>query len=186
MTELFFRNVIPERTYSGKQFSDYRYYKTYLADDFKSRCGYTGCSDFWFGGKTNFQIDHFKPKSIYPELETNYSNLVYCCSYVNRAKGNDCGTYLDPVDTDYNLYFYRDEFGNIYPKEESESAKYMYIKLKLYLKRYSIIWMLEQLEQKLTDLRVLIESTHNELAMELYIQVSFKYQDYLKNLRAIQ
>ncbi len=186
MCKLNFRYASPERRYSGRELTDYRGYKDNLAEDFKSRCGYTSCLDCWFGGKTNFQIDHFKPKSKYPELTTKYKNLVYSCSYVNRAKSDDEGNYLDPVDIDYNLHFYRDQLGNIYPRQDSEAAKYMYIKLKLYLKRYSIIWMLEQLEQKLNELQTLIEGTQNELAKELYIQISFRYHSYLKNLRATQ
>lgn len=185
MSELLFRNTPPERTYSGNELADYRRYKDALAKDFNYRCGYTHCSDYWFGGKNNFQIDHFRPKSKFPELERNYKNLVYSCSYVNRAKSNDFGNYIDPVDVDYNLHFYRDELGNIYPKQGSEPGSLMYLKLKLYLKRYSIIWMLEQLEQKLNELQPLIESTQNETAKELYIQISFKYHKYLKNLRAI-
>ncbi len=186
MSELFFRNEPPKRTYSGKKLSDYRRYKDSLAQDFKNRCGYTYCLDFWFGGKPNFQIDHFKPKSKFPELETDYNNLVYSCSYVNRAKSDDIGLYLDPVDEDYNAHFYRDELGNIYPREESQAAKYMYIRLKLYLKRHSIIWMLDQLEQKMFLLQNLIEELNNPEAKELYLAVSFKYNEYKKHLRAIQ
>jgi hypothetical protein len=185
MCELNFRNTTPERKYSGRELADYRGYKDILANDFKSRCGYTGCLDFWFGGKTNFQIDHFKPKSIYPELERKYTNLVYSCSYVNRAKSNDDGMYLDPVDVDYNLHFYRDKLGNIYPREDSEAAKYMYIKLKLYLKRYSIIWMLDELEQRMFQLQEIIEESDNLHAKELFIQISFKYNNYKKHLRAL-
>lgn len=47
-------------------------------------------NDYWL----NFQIDHFKPISKYPELERNYKNLVYCCSYVNRAKSDDLGLFI--------------------------------------------------------------------------------------------
>lgn len=186
MSELLFREVPPERNYTGKKLSDYRQYKDFLARDFKNRCGYTHCLDFWFGGKTNFQIDHFKPKSKFPDLETEYNNLVYSCSYVNRAKSNDDGSYLDPVDEDYNAHFYRDELGNIYPREGSEAARYMYIRLKLYLKRHSIIWMLEQLEQKMLLLQQLIEDLDNPEAKDLYLAVSFKYNDYKKYLRAVQ
>ena len=186
MTELLFRNEWPVRTYSGKKLLDYRRYKDSLAQDFNHRCGYTYCLDFWFGGKTNFQIDHFKPKSKFPELETEYNNLVYSCSYVNRAKSDDVGLYLDPVNEDYNSHFYRDELGNIYPREDSQAAKYMYIRLKLYLKRHSIIWMLDQLEQKMFLLQNLIEELQNPEAKELYLALSFKYNDYKKHLRAIQ
>ncbi len=187
MASLSFREICPQSTYTGKEYSDYRRYKGILASDFNSRCGYTNCYDFWFGGQNNFQIDHFKPKSKYPELETCYSNLVYTCSYVNRAKSDDdLDKYIDPVNEDYNTHFHRDELGNIYPIENSERAKYMYIKLKLYLKRYSIIWMLDQLEKRMYTLQELIEKTNNSEAKELFIQITMKYNDYKKYLRAVQ
>ena len=180
MSQLNFRDTSPSRSYTGREFSDYKRYKDSLEKDFCQRCGYTYCHQDWFGGKRNFQIDHFKPKSIYPELETKYSNLVYSCSYVNRAKSDDIGNYIDPCDVDYNDHFYRDELGNIYPVETSNSAKYMYKKLKLYLKRYSIIWMLEQLEKRMSILRELIERTENEEAKKLFIVITFQYMDYKK------
>ena len=184
MNQVAYRSEIPKRTYSGRELKDYKRYKDSLERDFNERCGYTCCQQIWFGGKRNFQIDHFKPKSIYPDLETKYSNLVYSCSYVNRAKGDDNATYLDPVDVDYNLHFYRDDLGNIFPIEGSDSAKYMYIRLKLYLKRYSIIWMLEQLEIKMEQLRILIEKTDNEEVKDLFVAITFKYMDYKKYLKA--
>ena len=98
---------------------------------------------------------------------------------------DDIGIYIDPCDVDYNAHFYRDELGNIYPVENSDSAKYMYRKLKLYLKRYSIIWMLEQLEIKKEKLRALIEATKDKEAIELYVAIDFKYMDYKKHLKAI-
>ena len=187
MNKKLFRTECPQRTYSGEEYTDYRNYKDHLASDFKSRCGYTNCADFWFGGKTNFQIDHFKPKSKYPEQETKYSNLVYSCSYVNRAKSNDDKEfYLDPVNEDYNLHFYRDELGNIYPKEDSKAAKYMYIKLKLYLKRYSIIWMLDQLQERMDQLQEIIEKSNNVHAKNLFLELAMKYNNYTKYLRATQ
>ncbi len=186
MIEIQFRNIAPKRTYSGKELSDYKQYKSFLEKDFNERCGYTDCHQFWFGGKRNFQIDHFKPKSIHPELETKYFNLVYCCSYVNRAKSNDAGKYIDPCNSDYNQHFYRDSFGNIIPRDNSEEAKYMYRMLKLFLIRYGIIWMLEQLELRMAKLRELIEKTGDEEAKALFQEVTFKYMDYKKYLRAEQ
>jgi hypothetical protein len=181
-----FRNTVPKRTYTGRELSDYRKYKNFLAIDFNERCGYTDCNHFWLGGKRNFQIDHFKPKSKHPDLERNYSNLVYACSYVNRAKSDDFGNYIDPCETDYNQHFYRDSYGNIFPKEDSEPAKYMYKKLKLYLKRYGIIWMLDQLEQRMYILQDLIKATGNEEAKELLVDITMNYLDYKKYLRVEQ
>ncbi|MBK7379262.1 MAG: hypothetical protein IPJ03_09675 [Ignavibacteriales bacterium] len=186
MAENKFRNISPKRTYKGKEFADYKRYKDSLAKDFNERCGYTDCPQFWFGGKRNFQIDHFNPKSQHPELETKYSNLVYTCSYVNRAKSDDIGNYIDPCDTDYNEHFYRDDLGNIFPKDNSESAKYMFKKLKLFLKRYGIIWMIDQLQQRMFKLQDLIKETDNAEAKTLFIEITMEYNDYIKYLRAEQ
>jgi hypothetical protein len=185
MSQLPFRDSTPKRSYTGKELANYRDYKDYLEKDFNQRCGYTDCHQFWFGSKRNFQIDHFKPIKHFPELETKYSNLVYSCSYVNRAKW-DVGNYIDPCDIDYNQHFYRDELGNIFPKSDSDAAKYMHKKLKLFLKRYGIIWMLDQLEQRMYKLQELIEATGDSEAKELFIEVSFKYNNYKKYLRAEQ
>lgn len=185
VNEFPFREFSPSRNYTGKELKDYKRYKDSLVKDFQNRCGYTYCFDFWFGGQVSFQIDHFKPKSIFPNLETKYSNLVYSCSYINRAKSNDVGLYIDPCDVDYNDHFYRDELGNIYPKEDSQYAKYMYKSLKLYLKRYSIIWMIDQLEKRMFKLQEIIENTNNQEAKELFVEITFIYNNHKKYLRAI-
>lgn len=185
MSNINFRDTPPKRTYTGKELKDYKAYKDALENDFLERCGYTFCQQAWFGGRRNFQIDHFKPKSIHPELETKYSNLVYSCSYVNRAKSDDIGKYIDPCDVDYNEHFYRDELGNIYPVENSESAKYMYRKLKLFLKRYSIIWLLEQLEIKKEHLWKLIQEHGDQDAKDLYILIDRQYMNHKKYLTAV-
>jgi hypothetical protein len=186
MIELQFRSKAPIRTYSGKVFSNYRAYKDFLERDFNERCGYTDCPQFWFGGKRNFQIDHFMPRSSHSHLANTYSNLVYSSSHVNRAKSDDIGDYIDPCDTDYNEHFYRDSGGNIFPKESSAPAKYMYKKLKLYLKRYGIIWTLDQLEQRMFRLQQLIEATGDQDAKELFVSIGMKYNNYKRHLKAVQ
>lgn len=35
-----------------------------------------------------FGVDHFKPKSVAPELQTHYGNLYYCCNLCNTYKGS--------------------------------------------------------------------------------------------------
>ncbi|OCG15126.1 hypothetical protein [Gilliamella sp. WF3-4] len=182
-----FREKTPKRAYQKKH-NNYRDYKPYLAEDFHYRCGYTDCIDFWFGGKHNFHIDHFLPKKKYPNLENEYSNLVYACSYVNILKSDDVGNYLDPCNEDFNRHFYRDNMGCIYPRQESEQAIYMYKKLKLYLARYSIIWTLEQLEAKINKLLSLkktiknIESINEINDMIVDLTGSFlEYKNYLNN-----
>ena len=188
MPRIPFRKKASQRTYSGPKLSSYRRYKKYLRKDFNGRCGYSDCRDFWFGGPNNFEIDHFKPKSIFPSLKECYDNLVYSCAFANRAKSNDWDEkmYLDPVRIDYNKHFYRDESGNICPDENSPAAQYMYKKMKLYLKRYGIIWMLDTLQEKMRLLAQVIEKEKNkpdrQKLMTLHYQLSRSFQSYLTYL----
>ncbi|SUB31436.1 Uncharacterised protein [Yersinia pseudotuberculosis] len=145
-----------------KKYVSYNCFKPYLAKDFNYRCGYTDSPDFWFGGKSNFHIDHFIPWKNHPDipnLKTDYNNLVYCCSFVNILKSNDETDYLDPCNHDYNKHFYRNVHGEIKPNPQSKTAIYMYNKLKLYMQRYQLIWMLDNLFNKLELLSIAIENT---------------------------
>ena len=181
-----FRKISPKRSYDGPELKPYRKYKEFLRTDFNKRCGYSDCPEIWFGGKSNFHIDHFLPKSKHPQLECQYSNLIYSCSFINIAKSDDEGQYLDPCEIDYNDHFERDELGNIIPKTESEQAEYMIRKLKMYLKRYGIIWMLENLRDKISQIDKVIkrtiesESRHNLL--QLSHELSIEFQKYLAYL----
>ena len=178
-----FRDIAPIRTCT-KVYRTYSSYKPYLAKDFSNKCGYTHCSDFWFGGKNNFHIDHFMPCKKFPLLKTEYNNLIYSCSYVNILKSDDLGTYLDPCNEDYNLHFNRTIYGAIIPI--SNEAKYMYMKMKLYLDRYRIIWILDQLGVKICRLQEIIEKTNDQEVKEIYIALSFKYNNYIQYLKATQ
>lgn len=183
-----FREVAPLRTFSGTPYNDYKKYKNCLSIDFNNRCGYTNCPDIWFGGKRCFHIDHFKPKSKYPSLETSYSNLVYSCSYVNIQKSDDDGMYLDPCNIDFNQHFFRDDEGNIQPIFASAEACYMHKKLKLGLSRYGLIWRLDQLLIKKMEIRKLlngaIHQQHPNRAeyLEKYFIIDSKFIDYFKYL----
>lgn len=184
-----FRTTFPQRTCTIRK-ANYRDYKSYLANDFNHRCGYTDCKDYWFGGNNNFHIDHFIPwkgKANATALKCDYQNLVYCCSYVNIAKSNDegPGKYLDPCNVDFNQHFYRDNTGQIWPNSKSSEAKYMHSKLKLFLKRYQLIWLLDQLEDRMQKLSRIIQSNNgadNEssiLLADLVIEYQ-RYQNYLR------
>jgi HNH endonuclease len=186
-----FRTSAPARTYSGADLASYQKYKKQLALDFRKRCGYTDCPDFWFGGMNAFHIDHRKPKSKHPHLERKYSNLIYACSHVNQAKSNDdADEYLDPCDVEYNDHFGRDAEGNIVPLPGSQEAGYMYTKLKLYLQRYGIIWTLETLEAKLDELRTLLgrvaDSQVRSELLEQHLKVTTKFFEYKAYLAANQ
>ena len=174
-----FRSIPPKRTCT-KRYSRYNRYKPFLAEDFNHKCGYTDCSDYWFGGQRNFQIDHFKPKVKYPHLISEYGNLVYCCSYVNRAKlDDDSPNYLDPCEVDYNLHFERDERGFIVGK--TPQGCYMVEHLQLNLFRYAICWNLDRLSEGIRKLKeVARTSEEKSLLLDLYEEY-YKYEDYLRD-----
>ncbi|SEH27476.1 HNH endonuclease family protein [Chryseobacterium culicis] len=185
----YFRKDSPKRTCT-KTYANYKSFKKYLREDFNFRCGYTDCSDFWFGGSNTFHIDHFKPYSKYPTLKTTYSNLVYCCSYVNILKSNDEGNYLHPYDVDFNEHFDRNIEGRITPKATSVEANYMYNKLKLGLKRYALIWKLDELVDKQKRLIEKIETLEDgDLKDSLHIlnsKLSIYINKYLLGLKGEQ
>ncbi len=184
-----FRYNSPART-CIKTYASYRSYKKYLVVDFNSRCGYTDCHDFWFGGPNNFHIDHFKPFSKNPRLETDYSNLVYCCSYVNILKSDDEGDYIDPCDVDFNEHFERDNDGGIIPKVTSKEAKYMFSKLQLGLVRYKLIWKLDEILDRLSKLQTEIHNPRNTLIKNdlriIHSELSEEFTTYLQYLKVNQ
>lgn len=157
---ILFRKDHPIRT-CKKKYQDYRRFKEDLRNDFKGRCGYTDCPDYYFGGKNTFHIDHFKPKSTHKHLENEYSNLIYSCSYVNIKKSDHITQIFDPCEVDMNLHFYRDEYGNIVPFSSSPIAIGMARDLGLNMSRYGIIWMLESLENLKSSLSDMCEGDDN-------------------------
>ena len=68
----------------------------------------------------------------------------------------------------------------------------MFVKLKLYLQRYGIIWTLEAIRAKLNELRALIDhiaDTDPKVKLELlerHLKISGMFEDYLKYLEANQ
>ena len=38
--------------------------------------------------QTSFEVDHYRPQSLFPDLRNEYSNLYYACNSCNRRKGS--------------------------------------------------------------------------------------------------
>lgn len=198
-----FRENNPKRTYDGPRKRNYRQYRTRLREDFNRRCGYSDVSEHFLFDTSLFHIDHFRPKaqSKFPHLETEYTNLVYCSCYVNRCKKDDWHGddkisfvedkgYLDPCEVDYNEHFHRNDKGEILPNEESPVAKYMYKRLKLYLKRYGIFWTLERIDRKLSEIELKIDnvqvSVSNKRDIEVLKDIHYKLSsDFRNHLRLL-
>jgi len=142
----------------SKTYKNYRSFKQYLINDFNKRCGYCDDLDDFNGGENNYQIDHFKPKKLFSELETEYSNLVYSCPFCNRAKWDKWkkNGFLDPCGEEYDNHLER--LGNGKIKYKSLRGKYIYVNLNLHLVRHEILWMIEKIQKQKKELKAYLKS----------------------------
>ena len=101
------------RRHGPDGWSDYRRYRPWLRDEFCFRCVYCLIREPWVDMRRGYQIDHFIPQKLRPELKADYDNLLYLCPACNNLKG----AYLLPdpsvVALDSCLCFLRD--GNVKP-----------------------------------------------------------------------
>ncbi|CAC9538139.1 hypothetical protein [uncultured Gammaproteobacteria bacterium] len=175
----------PSRTCT-KTYSSYRSFRSYLADDFNHRCGYCDDPDIHYGQTISYHIDHFKPKSKFPDLETNYSNLVYSCPYCNGAKSDkwqEVDGFIDPCDNEYDKHLERTDKGKI--TCVTQRGQYIVENLRLYLKRHELIWSLAILEWQKQQLNQINTIDSNELMVlrkfkEIQEQID-KYNNILKD-----
>lgn len=196
-----FHKIPPTLSTNIKRRSRYGNYKDDLVRDFHHCCGYCDDSDLYIGGKRFYQIDHFAPKSLFAELENEYSNLVYSCPFCNRAKSNkwlgttstenivDNKGFINPHDPDYGNHLKRDNDGKIIPLDTI--GEYMYNELNLGLVRHQIIYKLDIIFKKLEDLKGKIklkqqnkqtnDSEYTHL-LETYFLITTDFFDYYLNL----
>ena len=72
----YYRNGVGNRPTDSR----WRDFRKYLGQRFHLQCGY--CESICEG-----QVDHFQPKSRFPELVYEWSNWIFACSACNQAKG---------------------------------------------------------------------------------------------------
>lgn len=84
-----------------------KYIREALLEMSHNKCCYCECK---IGrGEREMHVDHFKPKSIYPELVVAWENLFPACPHCNKEKSDhDSGEYsiINPVDDNPKDYFY--------------------------------------------------------------------------------
>ena len=66
---------------------NYEAYRPSLRRDFDFRCAYCLRHEFFFGGGEAGEIDHFRPRHLFPELLAAYGNLYWSCRKCNAVKG---------------------------------------------------------------------------------------------------
>ena len=73
------------RTEQPIQHRDYRAFKPTLRREFRERCVYCCAPDA--GLTDGYGVDHYRPKSLFPDLIRSYGNLFYSCNSCNARKG---------------------------------------------------------------------------------------------------
>jgi hypothetical protein len=78
-------------------YAGYGGYKPWLRDEFTFRCVYCLEREAWYPDRdASFSTDHFDPKLLSPERESEYTNLVYACTRCNSLKRAELAL-LDPM-----------------------------------------------------------------------------------------
>jgi hypothetical protein len=101
-------------------------------------CAYCLLKELFCGGPDNYEIDHFRPQSLFPELRENFYNLYYSCHVCNRTKhdkwppetheSRGCG-FVNLCLDDFDNHFHEGPDGSWEPL--TTSAKYTIDQLRL-------------------------------------------------------
>ncbi|MEQ1904085.1 MAG: HNH endonuclease signature motif containing protein [Pirellulaceae bacterium] len=75
-----------ERTHGPAGYSSYESFRPWLRDEFVFRCVYCLKRETWGQVTSEFELDHFEPKSLVPVRALDYFNLVYSCRRCNAIK----------------------------------------------------------------------------------------------------
>ena len=64
----------------------YTAFRPYVRYDFETRCAYCLVEEVNCGGPENYELDHFRPRSLFPEFEHDFYNIYYACHPCNLIK----------------------------------------------------------------------------------------------------
>lgn len=77
------------RRHAPSGYASYDSYRPWLRDEFSFRCVYCLKREQWGQVTGEFDIDHFQPQRLRPELAVQYDNLVYACRRCNGVKQDE-------------------------------------------------------------------------------------------------
>jgi len=184
------------------RYSQYQRYKGRLRLDFDYRCAYCGIHEAEWGGHRHFQVEHLRPRKLFPWLQAEYTNLLYACDVCNCHKGCDWPTddptpntrgYLDPCQYDLDKFFAVRQDGTV--EAQGEAARYM--AEALYLNRPQLkelrvkrrleeelharfLQLFAEVEAKAAALRD--ESARERVLRKLIVQLIAVYRQHLQNI----
>lgn len=109
----------------------YSVYRPDVRKDFKRCCAYCLRHEDWADGERTFEIDHFRPRVLFPELLCDFYNLYYSCHRCNNIKQENWPPeeliskgigFVDFCQDDFDLHFEALADGKWKPL--SDSARY--------------------------------------------------------------
>lgn len=71
------------------------------------------------GGSESTQVEHYRPKAVYPKVAFSWTNFLWVCGGCNQSKGNRFEEHVPPINPIDDLvwsHFFIDEFGNLCAK----------------------------------------------------------------------
>lgn len=86
-----------ERIHGPSGYVSYESFRPWLRDEFTFRCVYCLKRETWGQVTGDYELDHFSPQSLAPDLTLNYFNLIYACRRCNLVKSDQ--TTDDPFST---------------------------------------------------------------------------------------
>jgi len=151
-------SIFSHRDQPPFQSKNYQRYRPYIREDFCYCCAHCLMPEHLAAGERNFHLDHFKPKSHFPELRFEYSNLYYSCSVCNQNKGAKWPSsklqekgyrFIDTCIENFSSHF-SEEDGKLVPL--TPAAEYTQERLRLNSKhlvelRQMIKWLIYQLSE---------------------------------------
>jgi uncharacterized protein (TIGR02646 family) len=116
-------------------------------------------------------VEHYRPKAVFPHLALVWGNLLWGCTNCNRHKGNQFppdtkpgARLIDPIEENVWDYFLIDRFGNLIPKWRQDTnaldERAVSTRDLLYLNRETLQ---ARRHSRLNDLRQLTSMTLNQL-----------------------
>ena len=129
-----------QRRHGPAGYAVYESYRPWLRDEFSFRCVYCLKRETWGQVTSDFELDHFEPQSLNPQLRLDYLNLVYACRRCNAAKSNEAvadpfkllrGALLTAL-PDGTLRTYDNETGRLVRQLDLNSPR---------LKKWRMMWM---------------------------------------------
>lgn len=136
----------------------YSDWKEQIAKECFYQCVYCSIHEAQFGGIDHYHIDHFRPKSKFPEHKEDILNLFYACPVCNRFKSDDwpgesdlnTTTYVDPSKINYSELFDLKADFEIVGKYTASR----YIVLRLYLNRSQLIFERRESLQRIQEIEL--------------------------------